>query len=617
MKAVKRFLAGHPDVFDFITFYVDTASGLPGQGSWHRGVFNTTTGINYYAGASLNQRPTYGSQRLMAFHSISGFGNYVLLQETGHMWGAFVRNRDTQAGANRYDLLISNTGQGLFHWGRFFDNDHSPMDYDGVDWEPLAGNQFQLHGIGDNFFHFHPLDLYLMGLIPPEQVGQFYVIQNPSGNSGTITGTRKDIAVQNVVWAEGPRNPASAAAQKVWKQAFVVLTKDARSVRTFAEQTGQQRRRFTWEFFKGTRYLGKVDTTLTAGIYFPEIRDIVVAADNDRAFVGWKTNLSTKGRVNYATTSGAFRRDQAHTQPFSTVAESTFGYSHGVLLTGLTPNTRYYFEVIAETEAGLLDRKGVEQLYTRRTNDTCPPDINNVSVQRSALINNKIFVTWQTDESADSTVRYGTSNPPAQQMSDPYPTTAHSITLTGLAVGTYFISVESRDAAGNLTVDNNSGSFYQVIIPPSAPSLLDAVNRLDVARQIVAINGAIKQGDISLAMEQTSHLIADVAKEELAHIGTTMELPDDDLDAGHTALAALVQRLESAVTVVERNGDYLDLAVSPDPLLTLACVNLPGDLVAHECGHPVLSTAIASLRPGLVLEAHPTRGVGHYRLSRA
>jgi len=37
VKAFKRFLLTHPDAFDFITFYVDTASGLPNQGSYHSG----------------------------------------------------------------------------------------------------------------------------------------------------------------------------------------------------------------------------------------------------------------------------------------------------------------------------------------------------------------------------------------------------------------------------------------------------------------------------------------------------------------------------------------------------------------------------------------------------
>lgn len=613
VKAVKRFLSSHPDAFDFITFFVHTASSLPGQGSWHRGVYNKTKGINYYAGSNLDNQNTYGSTKLLAIHSISFFGNYVLLQETGHMWGAFVRNRDTQAGPNRYDLLISPNGQGKFHWGRFFDNDHSPMDYDGIDWVALGGNRFRSHGILDDFFHFCPLDLYLMGLTYPGQVGSFYVIQSPSGNSGTITGTRKNIVVQNVIWAEGARNPAYPNTQKVWKQAFVVLTKDARSARSFAQQVAQQRREFTWQFYKANRFLGKVDTTLRSYIRFPQIRDISVAEDNDRAIIGWKTNVSARGKVNYSTSPAAFRRDQAHTEPFSTVTDPTFSTSHGVLLTGLAPNRTYYFEIIAETRKGLFDRQGVEQFYTRKTNDTCKPDINNVSVRK---VLTKVVVSWKTDEPSDSRVYYGTSIPPAQQKHDPYPTTDHSITLTGLSAGTYYIAVESRDAAGNVTRDDNSGNYYQVVIPVSAAVEFEAVSPKEFVQRTEAINAAVKMGDMANALEQTSELILHVAERELGQIVQTTTVPADDLEAGCAALSALVCRLGATAEIVERGDDFVDVSVDPDPLSTIVCVDLAAEMVAEECGYPVLSDIVSKVRPGLILEPHPTRGMRHYRLRR-
>jgi len=614
-KATKRFLNSHPDAFDFITFYVDTSTGLPGQGSWHRGVYNKTKGINYYAGSTLDRRSTYGSTKLQAIHSISFFGNYVLLQETGHMWAAFVRNRDTQVAPRRYDLLISPTGQGKFHWGRFFDNDHSPMDYDGIDWQALGGNRFRSHSIADDFFHFHPLDLYLMGLISASQVGSFYVIQSPSANSGTITGTRKNITTQNVIWAEGARNPASPNTQKIWKQAFVVLTKDARRSRTFARQVAQQRREFTWQFYKATRYLGKVDTTLRSFTRFPVIRDISVAVDNDRAIIGWKTNLNSKAQVNFATSATAFRRDRAHTEPFSSVKVSALSTSHGVLLTGLVSNRTYYFEIIAETAEGVVDRKGVEQLYTRKTNDTCAPDINNVSIRRRGR--NKVAISWKTDEASDSRVYYGTGNPPTQQKHDPYPAINHSTTLAGLSAGTYYICVESRDAAGNVTRDDNGGRYYRVAMPARARFAMEAVSLEDIDQQVEEINAAMGVGSSDTAVEKTSRLIAHVAEKELEHIVQNTSLPEGDLDAGYAALEVLVGRLEGSLQIVERSADYIDFAAEADPLCTITCVDLPGDVVAHECGYPVLSDVISKVRPGLTLEPHPIRGMGHYRLRLA
>lgn len=617
-KAVKRFLESHPDVFDFITFYVHTDSGIPRQGSWHRGVYNKTSGIRYYAGSNLDERASYGSTALSAFHSIGSLGNSILLQETGHMWGAFVRNRDAAAGPNRYDLLISNTGQGLYHWGRYFDNDHSPMDYDGIEWQALGANLFQSHTVGDDYHHFCPLDLYLMGLIPGSQVGSFYVIDSPSSSSGLISGNRKNMTLQNVVWAEGNRNPAYPNTRKVWKQAFVILTQDAHSVGGFAESVAAQRREFTWQFYKATRFLGKVDTTLRSFIQFPEIRDITVAIDNDRAIIGWKTNVSTRGRVNYGLSPALFRRDEAHNEPFSTVSEATFDTSHGLVINGLTPNTTYYFEIIAETREGLVDRKGVESFCTRKTDDVCPPDIHCVSIRRTKFFGQyKVAVNWETDELADGRVCYGDSTPLAEEMYSPYPTTKHSFTLKGLTPGTYCIVVKSRDAAGNETVDDNDGRCYTVVIPPDVPIIIGGgVDASKVARRIVDINRFVEAGDLSKAIEFTSQLFVDTAGDELARLSKELTLPKDGLEASFLALKTLVENFDGAVEMVEQGESHIDFAVSPDPLRLITCIKLPADVLTGQCGYPVLSAIVSKVRKGIIFEPHPVNGIGHYRLRK-
>ena len=609
VKAVKRFLTAHPDAFDFITFYVDTSTGLPGQGSYHSGVYNKTTGINYYAGGNLDSRATYGSQKLLAIQSMGWLGNQVLLQEVGHMWAAYVRNRDTQNGANRYDLLIGSSGQDMFHWGRFFDADHTPMDYDGIDWEALGGNQFQSHAIADDFYAFHPLDLYLMGLIPSSQVGSFYVIQNPSGQSGTITGTSKSIGVQNVIWAEGDRNPAYPNTQMVWKHAFVVLTKNAAASQSFVQQVAQQRRAFTWQFYKATRFLGRVDTTLSAGTAFPAIQNISVAADNDRALVGWTTSTPTKGRVNYATSPAAFDRQRAHSSPFSTVSETSFGTSHGVLLTGLTPNSTYYFEVVAETPEGLVDRVGTQQIYTRKTNDTCAPDINNVSVQ---LVGKDIFVKWKTDEACDSRVKYGTTTPPALTRSDPYPTTNHSVVLSGLSAGAYKISVASQDAAGNLTVDNNSGAYYQATVPMAGPPLMASAQLRELSHEIAQINLEVDAGNIDQAEEKTTRLISTIAERELKSL--SKDIPGDPLEASFQALSILAQRLGGALEMYAGTSEYIDFTAVNQPLNSLTCINLPAETVEREGS--AVADALAQVYPGLMLEPHPSLRTSEFRLKR-
>ncbi len=612
VKATKRFLMNHPDVFDFIAFYIDTATGLPGQGSYHSGIYNKTTGINYYAGSNLDNRATFGTQKLQAMLSIGWIGNQVALHEFGHMWSAFIRNRDTQSGPNRYDLLIGTSGQGLYHWGRYFDNDHSPMDYDSIDWEQLSATQFESHSVEDIRFHFCSLDLYLMGLIPSSDVPAMYVIQNPSGSGGVITGTKKVITVQNVIWAEGVRNPAYPSTPTQWKVAFVVLTKSASASQNLISQVAKQRRDFTWEAYKATRFLGKVDTTLSPTGTFPSIQDARAATDNDRAFVGWRTtSLSTKGRVNFANNPAAFVRDRAHTDPFATVTETAFNTSHGLLLSPLTPNTTQYYEIIAESDVGLIDRIGPNPMYMRKTHDSAKPDINNVS---GVVLGTSIIVKWKTDEAANSRVNYRKGSGVTLTKFDPYPTTDHVMSLTGLTPGSYFLSVLSEDAAGNLTVDDNGGQYYQFSV--TAPVSRPAQGRLgDLGRETTDINTAFAKGDAAVALEMIRSVAATVAEYELREMTSPTAAAMGDPGAAFCALSELAIRLGGALELIEVTDEFVDFRALQNPLMSFSCIKVPPDAV-ERAAIPGISEALAKLYPGLVLEPHPGLSANTYRLRR-
>jgi subtilisin-like proprotein convertase family protein len=70
-------------------------------------------------------------------------------------------------------------------------------------------------------------------------------------------------------------------------------------------------------------------------------------------------------------------------------------------------------------------------------------------------------VHWFTSEPADSKVTYGAAVPPGTSQSDASPVIEHSIALSALQPCTvYFLSVTSKDAAGNSHTDDNSGAYY-------------------------------------------------------------------------------------------------------------------------------------------------------------
>jgi hypothetical protein len=81
--------------------------------------------------------------------------------------------------------------------------------------------------------------------------------------------------------------------------------------------------------------------------------------------------------------------------------------------------------------------------------DTIPPVITDISVIN--LVNNSANVTWETDEFADSVVRYGmNSTVYTNTCKDVLFVKDHEITLTGLSPDTtYYFVVNSTDQSGN------------------------------------------------------------------------------------------------------------------------------------------------------------------------
>lgn len=286
IRAYQLFRITHPDVYDFIMFFSDTSSGMPWTGSFHSGIYNATSGINYYAGGSpgspFNVRPAWGTNKLLAFDVISPGAwswpgsMYTILQEVGHMWSAFERFKHYETEAvDHFDLLLGTTGQGLYHWGRYFDNDHSPMDYDAVDWADNGNGKFTLHNVYDSDMYYCNLDLYNMGLIPPDEVGKLVIIKDPhppSPPATTVYGGKQELTIDNVIWAHGPRNPNYRSAQKLFKTACIILTKNVdTAAQNVVPVLDDVRKEFTWQFYKATGFRGKLDTTIS-----PELRTYVV-----------------------------------------------------------------------------------------------------------------------------------------------------------------------------------------------------------------------------------------------------------------------------------------------------------------------------------------------------
>ena len=96
--------------------------------------------------------------------------------------------------------------------------------------------------------------------------------------------------------------------------------------------------------------------------------------------------------------------------------------------------------------------------------DCAAPLISGVTSDE--VTGSQALIRWATDEPADSVVRYGRSVPLSSSRADAVLTTAHAVRLSQLAeCSTYFYSVESKDAAGNVAGADNGGQYYTFATP--------------------------------------------------------------------------------------------------------------------------------------------------------
>ena len=267
--AYRKFRLTHPDIYDFVTFWSD----FPVEcdcGAFYCGLANPARGINWEACLAMGRRG-WGTRRLQAFHYFIREDDAALLQEVGHHWAAYAGFKTSPRDRRvRFDHCLENEPG---HWSSYFDDDRSPMDYDeselklpsgvSADWMDNGDGTFTRRPVRQGDYAFCNLDLYLMGLIPPEEVGESYYIRQPQGRGGTIRGRRKALTIQNVIWANGARRPSAARSPRRFRQDFVLLTKGASQAKERARHLDGLRQRYERIFRDATGGRAEVDTRLT------------------------------------------------------------------------------------------------------------------------------------------------------------------------------------------------------------------------------------------------------------------------------------------------------------------------------------------------------------------
>lgn len=228
----REFYRTHADDYDFLVVFSDFEFNTGDATAFYNPVRNDTQGIGL---PQFDLSSIYGSEgKLQGYIDMAALSRYeldplkpsyergllVLAHEFFHRWGVFVRFIDEQGQLNN-SLL----GRQDAHWS--FKVDTSASVQYGHDWHDQEDGSFKAHSARR---FFSPMDLYLMGLYGPDEVEPFYYIESEDRSREelpqpgvSISGVAKEVTVEDIIAAEGPRVPGADASQKEFKFAFIYL----------------------------------------------------------------------------------------------------------------------------------------------------------------------------------------------------------------------------------------------------------------------------------------------------------------------------------------------------------------------------------------------------------
>ncbi len=223
--ATDRIMGAFDDAFDFLLFVnKDDASTASYYGK-HWGVLNDTDGLGKTLfDASVSWGSTGRLQSVIHLTRQNGIIGGPSLHEIMHRWGNSLSQID---GGVSGHWGYSNIGGQLGGWqaGTLVDLGNGTYDADG----PRGTTSFGTFANGGNGLAYSPLELYLMGLIPPSEVTQDLIVAQDAAWADSANGIFSasgltTFSINDIIAEAGPRVPDAANSQKQFRALVVAVT---------------------------------------------------------------------------------------------------------------------------------------------------------------------------------------------------------------------------------------------------------------------------------------------------------------------------------------------------------------------------------------------------------
>ena len=274
-EIVRRFYETHPDqygqIFLNFNFSMDPEAGF----AFESNVANDVQGIGlpiFNSGAqfgTVNLHSYLNQNDLLHYPNFTVY-NSILGQESGHRFGSFIELQDCQ---NKFLL-----GRDCAHWN--FYNHSQGSTLEGNDWTDNGDGTFSSANAASSYGE---IDEYLFGLRLPTDVTQpLFVIENPTNcmrngnpvncpsvnagpsNNWTVTGTRTDYTMADIIAKYGARVPDANSAPNNFRVAFILVVPAGQYPPPAADLNKLDGFRTAWEafFLAETNGRGTMETRL-------------------------------------------------------------------------------------------------------------------------------------------------------------------------------------------------------------------------------------------------------------------------------------------------------------------------------------------------------------------